>query len=283
MKLKKILPIAISVLIVGLIILYAWMSGLLRQVYLAAAAEALLVKHGGRPVQIRFDLSDHINQVYIPAGEFTMGANTKFIGYKAHKVYLDAYWIDQTDITNSMYAICMKAGNCKRPAYLNNYFNNPKYADYPVVYVNWYAAQAFCAWEGGNLPTEAQWEKAARGLDGRPYPWGTAAPDISLLNYNGDHADIVSAYDYLIGLSPYGLLQMSGNVRQWVSDWYQRNYYSISPYKNPQGPDSGQYKSLRGGAFDDNAQEVETFYRAYHLPTSAGQDRGFRCAMDMTH
>ncbi len=103
------------------------------------------------------------------------------------------------------------------------------------------------------------------------------SPDITLLNYNGDHGDIVSAYDYLIALSPYGLLQMSGNVRQWMSDWYQRTYYSISPYKNPQGPDSGEYKSLRGGAFDDDFQEVETTYRAYHEPTSAGQERGFRC------
>jgi formylglycine-generating enzyme required for sulfatase activity len=279
-KLKKILLIAVSVLSVGLIILYAWMSGLWSQADLAAEAEILLVKHGNHLAQIRFDLNDHMNQVYIPAGEFMMGQNTKFIGYKAHKVYLDAYWIDQVDVTNSMYAICVKAGNCKPPARYNHYFDDPKYADYPVVYVTWYAAQIFCAWESGNLPTEAQWEKAARGLDGRPYPWGTAAPDISLLNFNGDHEDIASAYDYSSGLSPYGLLQMSGNVRQWVSDWYQRNYYAISPYKNPQGPDSGQYKSLRGGGFDDDSDEVKTYYRAYHEPTSAGQDRGFRCVME---
>ncbi|HEY9153260.1 MAG TPA: SUMF1/EgtB/PvdO family nonheme iron enzyme [Anaerolineales bacterium] len=278
MKLKKTVLIAVSVLIVGLIILYAWMSGLLRQVYLTAATEALLVKHGNHLVQIRFDLKDHMNQVYIPAGEFNMGQDTGFVGYKPHKVYLDAYWIDQVDVTNAMYALCLKAGTCSHPARYNNYFDNPKYADYPVVYVTWYAAQDFCKWEGGDLPTEAQWEKAARGLDGRPYPWGTSLPDISLLNYNGDHGDIVSAYDYLFGLSPYGVLQMSGNVRQWMFDWYQRNYYSISPYKNPQGPDSGQYKSLRGGAFNDNSDEVKTYYRAYHDPTSAGQERGFRCA-----
>jgi len=281
-KLKKILLITVSVFIVALIILYAWMSGLLRQVYLASAAEVLLVKHGNHLVQIRFDLNDHTNQIYIPAGEFTMGENTKFIGYKAHKVYLDAYWIDQTDVTNAMYTICVKAGKCTHPARYDNYFGDPKYADYPVVYVTWYAAQSFCAWKGGNLPTEAQWEKAARGLDGRPYPWGKAAPDISLLNYNGGHGDIVSAYDYLIGISPYGLVQMSGNVRQWVSDWYQRNYYSISPEKNPQGPASGHYKSLRGGGFDDNSDEVKTYYRAYHEPWSAGQDRGFRCVMAAT-
>jgi len=273
-------PWAVGVVFIALIILYAWMSGLLRQFYLAAAAEVLLVKHGNQLVQIRFDLQDHMNQVYIPAGEFRMGQNTGFIGYTAHKVYLDAYWIDQTDVTNAMYAICLQAGQCRQPARYDQYFDNPKYADYPVVYVNWYAAQAFCRWRGGNLPTEAQWEKAARGLDGRPYPWGTGAPDISLLNYNGDHQDIVSAYNYLIGLSPYGLLQMSGNVRQWTFDWYQRDYYSISPYKDPMGPDRGQYKSLRGGAFNDNSDEVKTYYRAYHQPTSAGQDRGFRCVME---
>ena len=281
MRLKRILLITASVLIVALIILYAWISGLLRQLYLAAATEALLIKHGDYLVQMRFDLKDHMNQVYIPAGEFTMGSGAKSIEIEAHKVYLDAYWIDQTDVTNAMYAICVSSGTCTHPARYDTYFDNPKYADYPVVYVTWYAAQTFCAWEGGTLPSEAQWEKAARGWDGRPYPWGTSAPDITLLNYNGDHGDIVSAYDYLIALSPYGLVQMSGNVRQWMSDWYKRNYYSISPHKDPQGPDTGRYKSLRGGAFDDDFQEVETTYRAYHDPTSAGQDRGFRCAFDV--
>jgi len=269
--------ITISVLIVALIVLYAWSSGLLRQVYLAAATEALLVKHGEPLAQIRFDLKDHMNQIHIPAGEFTMGAGAKDKEILAHKVYLDAYWMDQTDVTNAMYAVCVKAGTCTHPAHYDRYFDDPKYADYPVVYVTWYAAQAFCKWEGGDLPTEAQWEKAARGLDGRSYPWGDSPADITLLNYNGDHGDIVSAYDYLIALSPYGLLQMSGNVRQWMSDWYQRTYYTVSPYKNPQGPDTGTYKSLRGGAFDDDFQMVETTYRAYHEPTSAGQERGFRC------
>ncbi len=280
MKLKKMLWIAASVLIVVLILLYAWMSGLLGQITLAAETEALLIKHGNHLVQIRFDLKDHMNQVYIPAGEFTMGSGAKDKEILAHKVYLDAYWLDQTDVTNVMYAICVKASTCSHPARYDHYFDDSKYADYPVVYVTWYAAQTFCAWEGGTLPTEAQWEKAARGWDGRPYPWGTSPADITLLNYNGDHGDIVSAYDYLIALSPYGVLQMSGNVRQWMSDWYQRTYYTVSPYKNPQGPDSGEYKSLRGGAFDDDFQEVETTYRAYHEPTSAGQERGFRCVQN---
>ena len=277
MKPRKILLITISVLIVALIVLYAWISGLLRQVYLATTTEALLVKHGEPLAQIRFDLKDHMNQIHIPAGEFTMGAGAKDKEILAHKVYLDAYWMDQTDVTNAMYAVCVKAGTCTHPAHYDRYFDDPKYADYPVVYVTWYAAQAFCKWEGGDLPTEAQWEKAARGLDERTYPWGTSPADITLLNYNGDHGDIVSAYDYLIALSPYGLLQMSGNVRQWMFDWYQRTYYTVSPYKNPQGPDTGTYKSLRGGAFDDDFQMVETTYRAYHEPTSAGQERGFRC------
>ena len=278
MKFKKILLITVSVLVVVLIVFYAWASGLLRQITLAAETEALLLKHGDHLVQIRLDLKDHMNQIYIPAGEFTMGSGAKDKEILAHKVYLDAYWMDQTDVTNAMYAICVKASICSHPAHYDHYFDDSKYADYPVVYVTWYAAQTFCTWEGGTLPTEAQWEKAARGWDGRPYPWGASPADVTLLNYNGDHGDIVSAYDYLIGLSPYGLLQMSGNVRQWMSDWYERTYYTVSPYKNPQGPDSGQYKSLRGGAFDDNFQEVETTYRAYHEPTSAGQERGFRCA-----
>src|ERR1700690_4609832 len=102
-----------------------------------------------------------MNQVYIPAGEFTMGQNTGFVVYTKHKLYLDAYWIDQTDVTNAMYAICVKASQCSHPARYDTYYDNPKDANYPVVYVTWYAAQDFCIWEGGDLPTEAQWEKAA--------------------------------------------------------------------------------------------------------------------------
>jgi formylglycine-generating enzyme required for sulfatase activity len=279
-KLKRILLTTAGILIIGLVVLYVWVSGLLRQSYIATATELLLIKHGDHLVQIRFDLKDHMNQVYIPAGEFMMGSGTSYVETVAHKVYLDAYWLDQTDVTNSMYALCVKADKCTRPAHYNHYFDDPKYADYPIVYVTWYAAQDFCTWEGGTLPTEAEWEKAARGWDDRPYPWGTDSPSDSLLNYNGSHNDIVSAYDYLQAISPYGLLQMSGNVRQWMSDWYKRNYYSISPYKDPQGPSTGTYKSLRGGAFNDNSQEVGTFYRADHDPTSAGQERGFRCAFD---
>ena len=143
MKLKKILLITDGLLILGLMVLYGWMSGLLRQIYLAAATEVLLVKHGDHLVQIRFDLEEHMNQVYIQAGEFTMGADTNFIGTKPHKVYLDAYWIDQVDVTNSMYAICVKAGPCKPPARYDDYFDKPKFTDYPVVYVNWYAAKGF--------------------------------------------------------------------------------------------------------------------------------------------
>ena len=119
----------------------------------------------------------------------------------------------------------MRAGVCRHTATYDTYFDDPAYADYPVHYINWYDANGFCRWEGGRLPTEAEWEKAARGVDGLRYPWGDAEPDDSLLNFNGRYGTVRPAYDYWSGMSPYGLLNMAGNVQQWVQDWYGRDYY----------------------------------------------------------
>ncbi len=282
---KRILLITDTILIVVLVLLYAWKSGLLRQVYVAGATELRLMRRGSQPVRIRFDLKDGMNQIYIPAGEFTMGSVNAYLGRQgqAHKVYLDAYWIDQIEVTNAVFAKCVQSGKCEHPASYDNYFDDSKYSDYPVVYINWYAAKAFCEWDNGYLPTEAEWEKAARGTDQRSFPWGNIPPDNSLLNFNGTYQEPRSSYDYLIGISPYGLLNMAGNVREWVSDWFDPNYYSQSPYKNPQGPADGSTKSLRGGAYWDDIKLVQTFYRESHDPASAGQNRGFRCAYDAGH
>jgi len=279
-KKTALLLILDIILFDALVLLYTWRSGFLHQAYVACVTELRLVRRGNQPVLIRFDLKNGMNRVYIPAGEFSMGSVNAYRGKQGqvHKVYLDGFWIGQTDVTNSMFALCFQAGKCSRPAHYDNYFYDPKYADYPVVYINWYQAEDFCEWDNGRLPTEAEWEKAARGTDQRPYPWGNLPPDKSLLNFNGLYQEPRSSYDYLTGISPYGLLNMSGNVRQWVSDWFDPNYYSISPYKDPQGPLDGVNKSLRGSSYADDSQQAQTFYRQNHDPASAGADRGFRCA-----
>jgi formylglycine-generating enzyme required for sulfatase activity len=222
-------------------------------------------------------------QVYIPAGEFTMGAeHARFVGsYPAHKVYLDAFWLDRTAVTNAMYARCVAAERCEytyaKPGY-NPGFSDPLFRDYPVTFVNWDEARRYCAWAGRRLPTEAEWEKAARGTLAILYPWGTAPPDISLLNFANNIGGTVSVLRYPRGASPYGVLQLEGNVREWTQDWFDPDYYKVSPYRNPQGPASGANKVLRGAAFDDNERQALVFIRFSHRPTSRGINRGFRCA-----
>ncbi len=270
-------------LLVILMALYFFVSAdSFRPIRTALITELRLVYRGETPVRMKFSRRDGMVQVYIPAGEFMMGSwQEKNSGrQKAHPVYLKAYWIDQVEVTNAMYALCVAEGQCEPPARVNPYFGKAAYADHPVVYVTWEKAQAYCHWAGGRLPTEAEWEKAARGTDGRRYPWGSTPPDDFLLNFNGVHGEPRSAYDYLAGASPYGLLNMAGNVREWVADWFDPDYYAISPYENPQGPLAGETKSLRGGAYWDDAKQVQTFYRLSHDPTSPGQNRGFRCAED---
>jgi formylglycine-generating enzyme required for sulfatase activity len=276
-----------AVFFAGLILLIvsaAWAarSHVLRPLYAAIVTEMRLAYRGNPLVRIRFSSRDGMNQVYIPAGEFTMGSNNggNARSLQEHAVYLDAYWINQIEVTNAMYALCYEAGQCRHPAHYNSYFDDPAFADYPVDYINWYEAQAFCSWEGGRLATEAEWEKVARGPNEFRYPWGNAAPDNTLLNFDGYYAEPRPAYDYLTGISPYGVLNMAGNVQEWVADWYSPDYYSDSPHENPPGPPAGTLKVLRGGGFWDNATEVQTYYRFKHDPASSGQHRGIRCVRD---
>src|SRR5581483_9579093 len=219
---KRVLTLAFLFLGIILISTYATTSGLARAAYITGITEMRLAYRGNSMVQIRFSSKDQMDQIYVPAGEFVMGSNSRASGKstKEHKVYLDSYWIDQIEVTNAMYALCYRAGECRHTAHYDKYFDDPAYADYPVHYINWYDAQAFCTWEGGRLPTEAEWEKAARGVKDFRYPWGNTRPDNSLLNFDGAHQGPESAYDYLPGISPYGLLNMAGNLQEWVADWY---------------------------------------------------------------
>ncbi len=279
MIIKRIALSVLIIVVVGVAAAVLAAMGLLRPIYFTALTEARLLWRGQSLARIRYSPRDRMSQVYIPAGEFTMGSSG-LVGAAEHKVYLHAYWIDQFTVTNAMYQLCVQARKCRHTAKFDTFLDDPIYADYPVHYINWYDAAAFCKWEGGRLPAEAEWEKAARGVKGFHYPWGNARPDPSLLNFNGQFGEPRSAYSYWTGMSPYGLLNMAGNVQQWVADWYSKDYYLHSPYQNPTGPATGELKVLRGGGFWDNATEVSTYYRFPHDPRSAGSHRGVRCVQD---
>jgi serine/threonine-protein kinase len=202
-----------------------------------------------------FSHKDGMTLIYVPAGEFTMGSD-QGAGDELpiHTVYLDAFWIDRIEVTNAMYNKCLKAGECNpydpiRSSTRDPYFGNLAYDDYPVIFVTWENASTYCAWAGRRLPTEAEWEKAARGLDGREYPWGNDAPNRILLNSNNAVGDTTKVGDYPNAASPYGALDMAGNVWEWVQDWYSGTYYESSPAANPLGPDSGTYRVQRGGSW----------------------------------
>ena len=218
-----------------------------------------------------------VSMVFVPAGEFIMGSNT---------VHLDSFWIDKTEVTNSMYARCVQAGTCSAPRSSRShtreiYYGDHEFDDYPVIYVSWLDAQNYCSWAGGRLPTEAEWEKAARGTDGRPFPWGEVEPEGvgDLLNYRAQDTTQVGLYP--AGASPYGALDMAGNVSEWVADWLSLDYYNSPPPENPLGPDSGEYRVWRGGSWATSLTElVRTSSRTGNFPTDASGGIGFRCARD---
>ena len=233
------------------------------------------------PVDVKTSPVDGMVQVFVPEGEFLMGIGEehKFANSPQHRVYLDAFWMDQVEVTNAMYLKCIRAGGCSKPVTDNIYYDQWVYRNYPMIYVVWDQAQEYCQWAGRRLPTEAEWEKAARGVNGNDYPWGNDPPTARLANFEETLIlEAVPSYRYPLGASPYGALNMAGNVREWVADWFDKDYYTYSPYANPTGPESGKKRSLRGGSYIENATEIAVFNRFSHDPVSAGLNRGFRCA-----
>ncbi|MBI5301957.1 MAG: SUMF1/EgtB/PvdO family nonheme iron enzyme [Chloroflexi bacterium] len=231
---------------------------------------------------------DGATMVYVPAGEFTMGGNDNGDEKPPHPVYLDAFWMDKHEVTNALYKKCVDAGKCSAPSERNSYtresyYGDARYDNFPVIYVSWSAASAYCAWAGRRLPTEAEWEKAARGPaasagDRRIYPWGNTF-DKNLLNSSeGGKGDTTAVDSYPNGASPYGALNLAGNVWEWVADWYDPNYYSNAPRNNPKGPDAGQQRVLRGGSWYYNQFSVRAAVRYIYLPDSGSFLVGFRCA-----
>lgn len=247
-----------------------------RPVLLDSAAAQALVHTASRVSPV-----DGMQLVQVPAGEFIMGQEGDDRSSPQHRVYLDEYWIDQTEVTNAMYAACVRAGACEfkvRDSATALHFNDPAYANHPVVYISWQDAAGYCEWAGRRLPTEAEWEKAGRGDDGRLFPWGAALPGPGLLNFDQLYGDTTPVGAFPAGASPYGVLDMAGNVREWVADWFKIAYYRFSPAANPSGPPSGEKRVLRGGAFDDPGHAVRVTTRFAHDPVSPGLNRGFRCA-----
>jgi formylglycine-generating enzyme required for sulfatase activity len=268
------------------------------------------------------DHGDGIVMVYIPVGEFTMGSNDGEDDEKpAHKVYLDAYWMGKTEVTVKQYMKFVNETKKHYPQWLengssfnvktgtNNLYKKLGFAlegdNYPIIGISWHDASAYCDWLSKKtgfhfkLPTEAQWEKAARGTDGRKYPWGNIPPSGKKANYadkqkwlkekhSGADKNIDDGYAYTApvgsypqGASPYGLLDMAGNVREWCGDWYESDYYRKAPKNNPAGPGGGSSRVYRGGSWLYKASHLRCANRYNILrPSGRSSSLGFRLRQD---
>ena len=222
-------------------------------------------------------------QAFIPAGQFLMGSldddpYAEPDERPVHPVDLDSYWIDVTEVTNGQFAACVAAGGCTPPRHSFRY-GDPSYRAHPVLGVAHDQAAAYCTWAGRRLPTEAEWEKAARGADRRLYPWGNEPPDGSRANFSGVRQDTAPVGSFPAGASPYGALDLAGNVWEWVSDAYEITYYADSPSRNPAGGESANQFVIRGGSWTTEARALRSANRFWAYPRRNDSD-GFRCTQD---
>ncbi len=250
---------------------------------------------------------DGMEVLFVPSGEFIMGiSNQDLEWYKqqdwcteenycqsltyqdsmpAHSVYLDSFWVDKFEVTNDQYKKCVNEGVCTQPYeyyWITDYYTSEDYDNHPVINVSWVQAAEYCDWVEGRLPTEAEWEKAARGIDGRLFPWGNQAPYDVLVDFSPNSNNMSQAGSHPAGLSYYGAMDMAGNAWEWVYDWYDESYYEVSPSKNPKGPETGQFRILRGTA-QNYRWMVNAFHRFYEPPEEPdfiSYFLGFRCVMD---
>jgi formylglycine-generating enzyme required for sulfatase activity len=259
---------------------------------------------GRKIAEERAKLPAHDEMILIPAGEFIMGSNKKVDrnAYQAEfpqrRVYLKAYEIDKFEVTTVQFLKFVLAHDM--PPLIDWQYDGGNFQEtmssHPVMHVSWDEADAYCRWAGKRLPTEAEWEKAARGEDGRIYPWGNQMAGLSRANYgrtglSGPVRDrperlllyppIISVDKYDNAVSPYGVFQMSGNVAEWVADWFDRTYYATAPDKDPMGPEKGTQRSFRGGSWIDSTPSVRAAQRNGTDPNTRMNWLGFRCARDV--
>ncbi len=278
-----------------------------------------ILSFGPRAGSIQRSAADDMDQVYIPEGQFQMGSASEGAlpdVKPQHAVYLDAYWMDQTEVTNKQFMSFVEAtgyrttaeeigqswvfelGNWREAEGVN--WRHPRgqntdlegRGDHPVIHISWQDARAYCEWAGRRLPTEAEWEKAAGGTELIQYPWGDQPADGKRANFadqalsaKWSNMDVDDGFartapvaSYEEGASPYGVHDMAGNVYEWVQDWYQWDYYARSPYRNPTGPESGKHRSVRGASWVSKASNYAVYSRVSLPPQYTIQDTGFRCA-----
>ncbi|HEY2981810.1 MAG TPA: SUMF1/EgtB/PvdO family nonheme iron enzyme [Anaerolineales bacterium] len=257
-----------------------------------------------QPGSDRVSPADGMPQVYVPEGTFYMGGldpkaaqNEKPV----HQVTMRGFWLDKVEVTNGMYSLCVTAGGCRLPLEFKStsrtiYYSNPDFTEYPVIYVTWYEADTYCHWAGRRLPSEAEWERAARGDDTRIYPWGDLVPDASHANFNSFFGDTTRVGDIPGSASQFGVLDMAGNVAEWTNDFYDADYYGSGVNFNPPGPSarsSSFERVVRGGTFQDADSDIRVSKRSSVVgsdPTALVDSAqwlgtyspkiGFRCASD---
>jgi len=243
--------------------------------------------------------------VFIPEGPFTMGfeiENDNEWGDMdedpVHEVTLSAYWMDKYEVTSYDFAEFLNSHQASAGRFIEitpsvtvefvegKYLSRPELENLPVNRISWYGADAYCRWKGKRLPTEAEWEKAARGTDQRIFPWGNEFPDNSRVTYRRKFSEIgfkvmEPVYSMGRGVSPYGIHHMAGNVWEWVADWFDGGTYEDRELKDPKGPETGISKVLRGGNWYYKAYYMRTTYRFNERPDQFNIWQGFRCQRDI--
>jgi len=228
-------------------------------------------------------------RVLVPAASFYMGSEEGAADEQPVRVVaLKAFALDRYEVTNGRYADCVAAGQCRAPQLMSSrsrdhYYDDPRYADFPVVLVDHAQAAAFCAFAAGRLPTEAEWERAARGAlpSLNIFPWGDAWPTCALANFAGCLGDTDRVGARPAGQSPVGAVDMAGNVWEWVSDWYDVDYYREAPATDPVGPNAGTLRVMRGGCWQSGVSSLRVSCRKAELPQAWADNVGFRCAYDV--
>ncbi|MGQ9626792.1 MAG: formylglycine-generating enzyme family protein [Anaerolineae bacterium] len=274
---KRKIYLGVMCVILPLLLASSYDSGLAQQVVTLTYTPTPTATSTPLPGSTLINPIDGAEMVYVPAGEFLIGSSEDDPDADSdekpqHTVYLDAFWIYKTEVTNAQYRKCVEAGACTLP-YKTKYYDDPAYADHPVVSVDWNQAKAYSEWAGGRLPTEAEWEKTARGTDGRIWPWGDEWDANKVNSWEAGPHHITKVGSYPTGASPYGALDMAGNVWEWTGSLY-KDY----PYRTDDGREDAQAEGrrvLRGGSCRSTQKLVRGGDRYGYSPHDLG-DVGFR-------